>query len=192
MRKLFIFIALLALLTSGSLQAQIVGADERHEVSKSSTPSVYQSTNHCINFEWEYIKGFRVSYGYQINPNFSIGAGIGSFIPNKDTYSSTITSGYYVFSDVIYNYPLSNEWSLFAKLRIDLQFYHVHHSYDSTDDFNYQLLIAALQPGVKYKNFSLGIGRYGYLLELDHIDFSHFVYSFYGINFTYSLPIRKQ
>ena len=194
MKRIVTIIAMLAFFVA-NLQAQIVGATNnspRQKPEKTTRIGNNTRSKHYLQFEWEYYRGFRISYGYRINPNICIGAGLGSYIPVKDKYSLgnyTISSGFFVFTDATYSFTLNNEWSVFLKPRIDYRFHHAKSSYSY--DFSSQFLLVTLQPGVSYKNFSLGIGRYGYSFGLSEQSVGGPIYAYLGINFIYSLPLKQ-
>ena len=184
MKRIIIIIALLALFATNA-QAQIIGATNNAPQKPEQTTRIENNalSKHYLRFEWEYYNGFRAAYGYQINRRFSVGAGIGSYIPKVKKYNGDtfIDYGFYVFSDITYSIPV-NEWSIFFKLRFDQRLHSYYYSRFRP------ILHITLQPGVSYKNFSLGIGRYGWGLSEDY---GWPIYEYLGINFIYSLQLKK-
>lgn len=192
MKRFFLLFALLTVFAKG-VHAQIIGATNNSSQQKQERVTMIgtrTSSKHNMRFEWQYYRGLLVSYAYQLHPNISIGAGLGTFIPTKDEYS--INYGFHAFSDVAYNFTIKDGWSVFLKLRLTYEFHHVKYNsvFGAGNDYNHYLPIS-LQPGVSYKNFSLGIGRYGYIIVLGK-EGDYPFYNFLGFNFIYNLPIRSR
>lgn len=135
MKRHFILILLLALFTT-SLQAQIVGVNEKPSASINTSSSLYKPTGHFMKFEAGFVWA-SVTYDYQINPYIMVGGGIGL------GWGMTIP----VYTEAIFSTP-RNKWSVYANVKFGYSIISDHHEGP----------FSAILLGVNYKNFGLGAG----------------------------------
>ena len=173
MKRLLVLVSMLTLLAT-SLQAQIVGANERGRVSINS--SEHTLRGHYLRLEAGFPNFITAAYGYQITPWIFVGTGggFGMITYDKyhyyynydnlypDSYSSVrLGLGLPVFSEFIFSTPKRNA-AFFADLKIGynipLQNYYDYSSgsyYSSIYSKDGRRFYSCVNIGVKLGNFGL-------------------------------------